>query len=167
MTLPSILNSRPDNPEPQALFREILLSYRLLFGQDKHSWQAFNANFRNITGITKDGDQVHDPLLVRLCGSKWTRERALYRSIAAPEASNHYSAMRDFPLLGTRLARLQHFSEVQNPHDWKVLWYDQRDISKARLLVSRRCRIWLLTWTISAFLHFLGRYHFRWRDTDY
>ena len=137
LTLPSILNSHPYDAEPQALFREILLSFRLLFGQDKHSWQAFNASFRNVAGITKDGDQVHDPLLVRLCGSKWKRERAFYRSIGAPEASNHYSAMRDFPLLGARLARLQRFSEVQNPHDWKVLWYDQRDISKSRFFVLK------------------------------
>ncbi|KAL8711217.1 MAG: hypothetical protein Q9220_004362 [cf. Caloplaca sp. 1 TL-2023] len=124
-----ILAGRNPDPEPHEFFRDVLLSYRLLFGQNRGSWKAFNKLYADADGVTKSGEVLHDPLLRRLCGQKWEKERSFYKDIDANEAPSHYRA-EDFPFLGSRLLRLQNFSKHQEPHDWKVLWFDRRDIMK-------------------------------------
>ena len=99
-----------------------------MFGQDKDSWKEFRKTYSDIDGITRSGELICDPLLGRLCGQKWEKERQFYKDLDANEAPSHYRA-QDFPFLGSRLLRLQNFSKHQEPHDWKVLWYDRRDIS--------------------------------------
>ncbi|KAL8797877.1 MAG: hypothetical protein Q9195_000229 [Heterodermia aff. obscurata] len=124
-----ILAGRPD-PEPHEFFRDVLLSYRLLFGQNSGSWKAFRKAYNDVDGVTRSGEILHDPLLGRLCGQKWEKERAFYKDLDAIDAPSHYR-VQDFPFLGSRLLRLQNFSKHQEPHDWKVLWNDRRDIMKS------------------------------------
>ena len=136
------------NQDVRDYFREILLSYRLVFGQDKRSWRAFKRAFATNGRSRADGEKsphfgrvkrqntaiktrdaaVDDPLLARLCGHSWKTEEDLYKSLDADEAPNHYSPAMDFPILSDKLLRLQRFSKEQHPHDWKLLWTDRRDI---------------------------------------
>ena len=115
-------------------FREILLSYRLLFGQDRHSWREFKRDptlSSNQDGSIKhEASDVDDPLLHRLCGKSWKSEKELFSNLDAPEAPNYYSPSMDFPILSEKLLRLQRFSNEQHPHDLKLLWSDRRDIRK-------------------------------------
>ena len=124
-----ILAGKTPDPEPHEFFRDVLLSYRLLFGQNSGSWKAFRKAYNDVDGITRSGSILCDPLLGRLCGQKWEKERAFYKDLDALDAPSHYR-VQDFPFLGSRLLRLQNFSKRQEPHDWKVLWNDRRDISK-------------------------------------
>ncbi|KAL8950291.1 MAG: hypothetical protein Q9222_003657 [Ikaeria aurantiellina] len=149
-----LAGGNPD-PEPHEFFRDVLLSYRLLFGQNRRSWKAFNKMYADADGVTKSGDVLHDPLLRRLCGQKWEKERNFYKDLDANEAPSHYRT-QDFPYLGSRLLRLQNFSKHQEPHDWKVLWFDRRDISKLQSFLRRLNRAAYLL-CCSEVVHLLGR----------
>ncbi|KAI9817883.1 MAG: hypothetical protein M1827_001002 [Pycnora praestabilis] len=119
------------NLEPREFFREVLLSYRLLFSQDRGSRRTFRQEQRRrITRKDNDNIGTCDPLLLKLCGYRWQNERKLYEDLRAPDPHNYYSPVYDFPFLGQRLLELQRFSKGQNPHDWKLLWYDRRDIMR-------------------------------------
>ena len=124
----------PD-PEPHEIFKDVLLSYRLLFGQNSGSWKAFRKDYHDFDGITRNGEILCDPLLSKLCGQGWEKERGFYKDLDAIDAPSHYR-VQDFPFLGSRLLRLQNFSKHQEPHDWKVLWNDRRDISKWTQILS-------------------------------
>lgn len=107
-------------------FREILWSYRLIFGQHKGSWTAFKGKVHN----SKDGrDHVQppDPLLERLCGKSW-RDESMFAELYAPPVKSVYSASGDFPFLGRKFLRLQDYMNAQNPSDLRTLFYDRRDI---------------------------------------
>ena len=128
-------------------FREVLLSYRLIFGQSTRSWKAFKRNRsarpNSHEALQKNDSASKDPLLRRLCGSRWKNEQALYASLEAEEAPNHYSPAMDFPILSDKLLRLQRFSKEQHPHDLKLLWSDRRD---ARQFYT----FWAVLWIGSA-----------------
>ena len=119
--------------EPREFLREVLLSYRLIFGQDRRAWKAFRKLWKRTDGVFGDGGaKACDPLLERLCGHSWQDEIQLYEELDAHDVPNHYSPSQDFPFLGRRLLRVQDFTKMQNPQDWRVLWSDRRDISKSR-----------------------------------
>lgn len=105
------------------MYREILLSYRVLFGQQRASWRLYRSENN---GRAASGEE---DLLVRLCGSNWAEE-PLYDEIDAPPAKNVYSARYDFPFYGERMVELHQFVELLSPHDWRTLWYDRRDLAK-------------------------------------
>jgi hypothetical protein len=118
-----------NDPRPEDFFREILLSYRIIFGQDGRSWRAFK---KESSELSKDRS-CSDPLLSLLCGMAWDSPEAirLYTELEADEkedVSAYYSA-DDFPFLGKRLLELQSFSQGQHPYDWKVLWHDRRNVT--------------------------------------
>ena len=96
---------------------EILLSYRLLFGQAKDSRRLF----QSMKIFEGESPKERDLLLSQLCGSKamelpsFCIEREFYR------------LKRDFPILRSRIARLhQQLSNVK-PRGWREMWNDKRD----------------------------------------
>jgi hypothetical protein len=108
------------------LLEEILLSYRLLIGQNIRSrrlfqklspFQGMPANFR-------------DDLLVQLCTSKDSVPLGLVQRDA-------YELARDFPHLRTRLVRLDHHLNQRKPRSWTELWLDNRDSAS-----------WLTFWAV-------------------
>lgn len=126
--------------------REVMLSYRLLFGIDKHSRNAFKTELPNWRAglpcniIPQDMRNMDDPLLLLLCTTTTTDFGNLH-SASSPsnplnnllwwlngeEKSGLYD-LEDFPFLGRRLAELQRFSLIQKPNDLKSLfWMDRRD----------------------------------------
>ena len=108
-------------------YREILLSYRLIFGQDRKSWKAWKKYCSSQVEAFDKG--IADPLLATLCGRDSRRERT-YTEIQAPEIEQQYSAREDFPFFGERLVKIQQFVLKKNPSDWKTLWNDRRDLRK-------------------------------------
>ncbi|EHK48803.1 hypothetical protein TRIATDRAFT_215066 [Trichoderma atroviride IMI 206040] len=105
------------------MYREVLLSYRLIFGQDKKSWKAWR-NFYKAQNVPPG---IEDPLLRRLCGQD-CRYETTYEEIKAPDVAAQYSASEDFPFWGARLLKIQQFVVNKNPSDWKTLWNDRRDV---------------------------------------
>lgn len=109
--------------------REVLMSYRLIFGQNKRSWKAYRTlkvHLHATTGMELDD---HDPLLDRLCGQPWQKERRFYADVESLDAC--FLPSDGLPFLGPRLLRLQQFSQSQTPTSWTVLWYDRRNLCKA------------------------------------
>jgi len=108
------------------LLLEILLSYRLIFGQDKASRRAFRKEHRS-SSTRKRLDE--DQELMALCGHNWWKQQ-IYTEIDAPDAKTVYSGRTDFPFLAERLIILQDFVLTQSPNDWRTLWRDRRDMNR-------------------------------------
>jgi hypothetical protein len=112
----------PQEPDEAAdYFREVLLSYRLIFGQDKASYEDFTQltnKFGPISG------QPTDPILLILCGRCWDSDSAIeiYDEIKADDASHRYS-VSDFPFLGRRLLALQKNIRYRRPNTIQAWWY--------------------------------------------
>jgi len=118
---------------PQDYFREVLLSYRLLFGQDKKSWKAFvekSALWTPGWDCSSPGLGDADPLLQTLCGASASSPAAaaLYAEIEAEELSPYYYP-DSFPFLGRRILDLQTFIKGRHPHNWRALWNDRRNVA--------------------------------------
>jgi hypothetical protein len=97
------------------LLHEILLSYRLLFGQDKNSRRLFQS-----MAVFK-GESSEDYLLTELCDSK---------TLALPtlcKEREFYRLSRDFPILRSRIAVLQQQMTNLKPRGWREIWKDKRD----------------------------------------
>jgi hypothetical protein len=97
------------------LLHEILLSYRLLFGQDKKSRRLFQS-----MEVFK-GESYEDYLLAELCDSK---------TLALPtlcKEREFYRLSRDFPILRSRIAVLQQQMTNLKPRGWREIWNDKRD----------------------------------------
>ena len=120
------------NPNVKDYLREVLLSYRLVFAQDRGSRSAFNSRFKNLSQPPNKTKETadYDPLLPRICGRKWkTESDPYYKSLDADESPpTIYSPDQDFPCLGDKLLKLQRFSADQHPHNLKKLYWDRRDI---------------------------------------
>ena len=103
--------------EVTQLLHEILLSYRLLFGQSKDSRRLFQS--MNIFKGEPPG--AHDTLLLQLCTNK---------SVALPplcKEQDVYRLRRDFPVLRSRIASLQQIMSNLKPRGWREIWKDRRD----------------------------------------
>ena len=106
--------------EVTQLLCEILLSYRLLFGQSKDSRRLFQS-MNIFQGEPLD---AHDPLLRRFCNSKSVslplhcKEREIYR------------LRRDFPILRSRIASLHQQISNLKPRGWREIWRDKRDAAQ-------------------------------------
>jgi hypothetical protein len=94
---------------------QVLASYRVLYGQHR--------SFRSRFSLWKD--YLHpDPLLKQLCGNGSNNDN-LYNKIGAGSCKSMYSAADDFPLLGERLLRLQHYIDKRTSGDLTTLWHDR------------------------------------------
>jgi hypothetical protein len=124
----------PDVPT-EDFFQEILLSYRLIFGQDDRSWRLFSrmvqtqGNYRGHTPLELSWDC--DPMLLILCGRSSTTEEArqIYDEIDANPPKSHYDPNMEFPFFGKRLLELQRFINQHQPQNIRSLLNDRRDVS--------------------------------------
>ena len=116
--------------EVATLLQEIMLSYRLLFGQDKKSRHLFKS--------MRNGDSepavASDPLLALLCSKK-----ASHQCTISMERTT-YRLRRDFPILRSRIAILQQHLLNTKPRTWKEIWTDKRDSPQ-----------WYTFWTVLIF----------------
>ena len=116
------------------LLQEILLSYRLLFGQDRKSRKLFRTiEHKNL----KESLQWEDPLLGVLCGEKFNSTIKQYPLRFWPETclSNDnqlleqavYIDTTDFPIFRNRLKIIQEFCLRQSPSRVRDMWRDRRN----------------------------------------
>jgi hypothetical protein len=110
---------------------EVLISYRLIFGQTKNSHRDFKTLSRKWAkswNSTPELQKQADPMLYILCGQPCTSPEAsaIYDEIEAEDPSTHYSPVTDFPFFGERLVELQNYVRG---HNFMALWYDRRDVS--------------------------------------
>ncbi|KAF2017326.1 hypothetical protein BU24DRAFT_440329 [Aaosphaeria arxii CBS 175.79] len=99
------------------LLRETLLSYRLLFGQNKASRRLF----RSLDPFGDLPEGCKDRNLSELCG----RKQSNFGTQLTERDS--YILSKDFPILRIRLAVLAHHFSNKRPKTWKELWNDKRD----------------------------------------
>jgi hypothetical protein len=109
---------------PDALHQylyEVLLSYRLVFGENKRSRKLFRAE----EGPRASRGQFYDPVLYILCGRKDISEIASL----IPGFGDHgtFDTRTDFPELGERLRVLQEYIINQKPTTLRDIWNDHRD----------------------------------------
>ena len=114
------------------LYQEVLMSYRLLFGQNRASRRLATTLLKT---LEKTGDE-YDGLLDTLCTRSYdSAVRALpvalwpvtcrsFEGVLQEEPA--YSSQDDFPLFGQRLAKLQAFNLRQQPSKLRDLWRDRR-----------------------------------------
>lgn len=135
-----------DNIDPRVFYREVILSYRLLFGQDSNSHNDFNAWIKKGNPLP---EEYPDSFLPLLCGQSWDSAEALpiYEFIEADDPSTHYSPTEDFPFLGKRLLDIQKHVLNQKPNGFWAMWYDKRDPAQ-----------WWTSW-----VSFRGPLKYQWR----
>lgn len=116
------------------LHTEVLLSYRLIFGQTRGSRQLAKAALR----LERNrGADEYDELLELVCTHPYDRKLRDLPSALWPvtcrnfqgslQEQSSYSSQDDFPLLGQRLAKLQSFTRRQQPSELWDLWRDRRN----------------------------------------
>ncbi|BDD54407.1 hypothetical protein MAP00_000027 [Monascus purpureus] len=128
-----------------SLEQEVILSYRILFGQDDMSRKLAHEEVCNLK--QSRANQSIDTMLLDLCERKYksgylwwkSYDRVLRgyppniwpitcRSIEGHlQQSDVYSAQDDFPRLGRRLLKLQQFNLRQRPSKLTELWRDRRN----------------------------------------
>lgn len=113
--------------EVTEMLNETVLSYRLLFGQNK----AARHLFRRLGPFDSVPERGRDKLLMTLCSQKHcqTTLEVLERET--------YDLPRDFPIFRSRLAILLRHLSNKKPRTWKELWLDKRDSAS-----------WLTFWAV-------------------
>ena len=113
------------------LLQHVLLSYRLLFGQDKNSREVF----RSLWPFARIATEGCDQLFLQLCG-----RRRLPDCGFELEERDEYDLIDDFPHLRSKLVRLSSYASVKKPQSIQQLWADRRN-SPA----------WLAFWSVLMF----------------
>ena len=125
---PLISPSNSSKSASSDFFREIIISYRLIFGQDKNSWKLYRES--NGAHLNKRQHKAcRDPLRPVLCGTEWSKV-PMYEELGVPDMSTVYSAKSDFPFFAERLIKLQKHVAMQCANDWRALWRDRRDMGR-------------------------------------
>ncbi|KAI1378148.1 hypothetical protein F4677DRAFT_36338 [Hypoxylon crocopeplum] len=106
---------------------EVLLSYRMIFGQDRKSAGTFNTIYKGHLDSTDGSETPSDSLLREVCGRYW-KDVLIFQDIELAREKTQYSASKDFPFFRDRLVTLQRFVVEQDPNDLKTLLHDRRDI---------------------------------------
>ncbi|KAL8661629.1 MAG: hypothetical protein Q9202_005395 [Teloschistes flavicans] len=112
-----------------SLFRETLLSYRLLVGQNPRSRAWFKKETKNIKMLHTS----IDPLLIQLCGEK--RSLSSLVSDDRIQEQAYYDSNTDFGFYKDRLEELEEYISARKVRNIKELWYDRRDPGQ-----------WVLVW---------------------
>lgn len=114
-----------DDINPRDFYIEVLLSYRVLFGQDNISHRDFQTWIQHGNPLPKE---YHDFLLPLLCSHKWDSSEAfhIWEFIDAEDPSSHYCPTEDFPFLGKRLLELQKYVRNQKANSFWAMWYDNK-----------------------------------------
>jgi hypothetical protein len=116
--------------------QEILMSYRLVFGQSRGARRLARAVLRMLREEeTAKGeyDQLLDVVCTRPCDgvvralppSFWPVSCRSFEGSLQEESA--YSSQDDFPMFGARLAKLQEFNLRQQPSKLRDLWRDRRN----------------------------------------
>jgi hypothetical protein len=133
----------PQQSDPRPLHRELMLSYRLLFGQSSRSRKLV----RDLLVEEKKANREVDPLLEKLCtlplsGSWAAKLLSRGKHLVLPaeifpqstiSASNvfmesgSYSVEHEFSVFGSRLLELQKYNLRQRPSRARDLWRDRRN----------------------------------------
>ncbi|KAJ9490273.1 hypothetical protein VN97_g2978 [Penicillium thymicola] len=138
--LPSNFYTHSSTHDASSLYREVLLSYRLLFGQSSHSRDIASELLEQ---ANKPSGEI-DPFLLTICSASVTQSRFLrrFRKSRIPVElfptsnidlynslieSDTYSARDDFPHFGTRLLTVQQYNLKQQPSRIRDLWRDRRN----------------------------------------
>ena len=103
--------------EVSQMLEETILSYRLLFGQNKAARHFFR-KLSPFEGIPEEG---RDEFLVTLSSRKHSQTM-----LKIPERES-YDLIRDFPVLRSRLMILLRHLSNKKPRTLKELWRDKRD----------------------------------------
>lgn len=123
--------------EINQLLVEILLSYRLLFGQTRKSRAFFRSSVNPFTRKSNASrDNIRDPLLLALCGTK-TPCHSILNGLVEKDT---YYLLRDFTILRYRISVLQRNLSSTAPRTWVQLWRDNRDSAS-----------WLTFWAVIIF----------------
>jgi hypothetical protein len=110
----------------------VLLSYRLLFGQNRRSRQAFRrwvTRWQNDWKSTPNASKPPaDPILLILGSQSWESDEArqIYDEIGANDPASHYSPTVDFVFFGRRLLDLQNYVRSHSSQSILGLWSDRR-----------------------------------------
>jgi hypothetical protein len=116
-------------------FREVLLSYCLIFGQNKASWKALRKRLSTYGEHWDRSDKQSndgDPMLRILCCSSYMSAEAkpIYEAIdASDRVSPYYYPDLDFPFLGRRLLILQAFASgisARHSQAGMAAWQERR-----------------------------------------
>src|SRR4051812_26425440 len=119
-------NSLKRSPEvmedASQFYIEVLLSYRLLFGQDSKSQRDFSKPGSSLTPLP---EEHFDSILPILCSQDGDSPsaRPIYEMIDAEEAKTQYCPVVDFPFLGKRLLDVQRFMRGYKPNGFRAIWY--------------------------------------------
>jgi hypothetical protein len=105
----------------RAYLREILISYRVLFGQDKRSRELFRSREKSKARFR----ETEDPVLQALCGQKRTLLVTEYLTIESEKEI--FDTRVDFPHLGEKLLRVHDYNANQRPSAWRAILLDRRD----------------------------------------
>jgi hypothetical protein len=108
----------------KAYMTEVLLSYRLIFGQQHRSRELFRKEERE--KVKWNG--ALDPLLDALCGDKEMGDFGDTKGLLRERGV--YDAQTNFPHLGSRLMDLQDYSSSQRPRNLIEVWNDEREPEK-------------------------------------
>jgi hypothetical protein len=143
----------------EEFFEEILLTYRLIFGQDDRSYKAFSRMvpvWEERRGRTSwETTWACDPMLLILCGKSATSEEArkIYDEIGAnepavepasepaTEPADYYNANKEFPFFGKRLLELQQLIIHHQPQNVRALLNDRRDVAAWYTLWNNQVRV--------------------------
>jgi hypothetical protein len=134
----------------EQFFEEILLTYRLIFGQDDRSYKAFSRMvpvWEEQRGRTSwEMTWAGDPMLLILCGQSAISEEArkIYDEIDANEPANCYDPHTQFPFFGKRLLELQQFIKQHQPQNVRALLNDRRDVASWYILWNNQVSVDLL-----------------------
>jgi hypothetical protein len=122
----------------------VLLSYRLIFGQNKSSFRDFNNLSKEWQGELQD---QRDPLLAILCGQNYRSKDAseIYDEIDADDPFDYYCPVADFPFLGRRLSELQRYVKGHKPTTLMGLWHDSSNL-------ALWWTIWVSIWVVFGLL---------------
>jgi len=113
--------------------QEVLMSYRLLFGQTRGAQRLARAALKELREQEGEYDSLLDLLCTRPCDktvlnlplSLWPVTCRSHEGSLQEEST--YSSQDDFPLFGQRLTKLQEFSLRQQPSRLRDLWRDRRN----------------------------------------
>lgn len=116
------------------LHQEVLMSYRLLFGQEAGSRRLIRALLK---ALREEQPHDYDSFLDMVCPQKLSHKvRSLPLSLwpvtcrsfeGHLQEESAYSSQDDFPMFGARLAKLQEFTLRQQPSKLRDLWRDRRN----------------------------------------
>lgn len=107
---------------------EVLLSYPLLFRDDKRARRLYKHSERSNACIAPSPSAGHgsvevDPVLDDCC-----RSRTMKAASAFENAERHaYDLDKNFPILKQRILRIQGFMSGISPNGFWSLWRDRRD----------------------------------------